>query len=549
MSPLRKYSLRVARWWVLVVVLAVAGGVLSAIWSISTTTTTWTATTALSSQSQLRAPEQDGVLAIGYVDYFNQESYQQLLRAKAGVPEDVTLSAQTGASSPIIYLSASGPGEDVVRDAAASATEAFREDVRQSLVAERRRAADDLQGEIDKNVEALNTLARTDVEKNVILDQIRSLQGRLTEFLADDTNHLKQLQPEPGVSSSTPSPVLDIVTGLFGGAALGILLALVLSVVDRRVRNAEEVQEAAGVPVLAELPRGDDGGLRMQTLLNSVTNAGTGGTTVVAVVAARRSEGVAGFAHQLAGAWPARRGGVLHVLADLRSRRPGYEGTPGLVDVLDGRKSVFDTAVARTEGFWVLPPGDAAGIDPYALADPRLVAGVLQDASNAVTLVVVEAPPLLEAPESELVCAAVDLVILLVDENQTRGDDLSKAIDLLRSAKAHVAGIVIDGSGGELATRRPAPTTADRAPHVGPLTPRAVAAVEPEPVADVIVESEPVADEAVESEPVADAAVESGPDARPDHVPHALPPTPYPRVGLVSAAAGSSESNGSKDGM
>ncbi|TWF78967.1 Mrp family chromosome partitioning ATPase [Pseudonocardia hierapolitana] len=519
MSPLRKYSLRVAEWWVVVVVLAVAGGVLAAVWSVSTATTTWTATTALSSQSQLRAPEQDGVLAIGYVDYFNQESYQQVLRAKAGVPDDVTLSAQTGASSPIIYVSASGPSEDVVREAATSATEAFREDVRQSLVAERRRAADDLQAEIDKNVETLNSLARTDVEKNVLLDQIRSLQGRLTEFLADDTNHLKQLQPEPGVDSSTPSPVVDIVSGVFGGAVLGILIALVFAAMDRRVRNAAEVQDAAGVPVLAELRRGDDGSIRMQNLLNSVTTAG-GATTVVAVVCARRTEGLSAFAHELASAWPARRGGSLHVVADLRSPRPAYDEMPGLVDVLDGRKSVFDTAVARTEGLWVLPPGDATGLDPYALADPRLVAGVLRDASSAVALVVVEAPPLLEAPESQLLCAAVDQVILLVDAKHARGDDVQKAVGLLRSAEAHVAGIVIDGTGGQLATRLPASTTADAAPQARSLAPRAGAAVGPES------------------------------SERPGDSPHdRTTPTPYPRVGLVGAAVMSIESNGSKDGM
>lgn len=523
MSPLRKYSLRVAKWWVLVVVLAVAGGALAAVWSIANATTTWTATTALSSQSQLRAPEQDGVLAIGYVDYFNQESYQQLLRAKADVPDDVTLSAQTGASSPIIYVQASGPSEDLVRDAAASATEAFREDVRQSLVAERRRAADDLQGEIDKNVATLNSLARTDVEKNVLLDQIRSLQGRLTEFVADDTNHLKQLQPEPGVSSSTPSPMVDIASGVFGGAVLGILIALAFAVTDRRVRNAEEAQEAAGEPVLAELQRGDDSGIRMQNLLNSVTTAESGGTTVVAVVSARRSDGVAAFAHELASAWPARRGGVLHVLADLRSSRRGYEGTPGLVDVLDGRESVFDTAVARADGLWVLPPGDAADLDPYALADPRLVAELLRTASSAVALVVVEAPPVLEAPESQLICAAADQVILLVDEKRTSGDDLSRAVGLLRSAKAHVAGIVIDGTRGALATRLPAPATADAVPEARSLAPRVGATVGAERPGDA----------------------QNG---------RATPtPTPYPRVGLVGASAsieskGSNGSNGSKYG-
>ena len=106
MSPLRKYTLRVAKWWVLVVVLATAGGALAALWSVSTATTTWTATAALTSQSQERSPDQDGILALGYVDYFNQDSYQQLLRAQAGIPDEVSLSAKTGASSPILYIQA-----------------------------------------------------------------------------------------------------------------------------------------------------------------------------------------------------------------------------------------------------------------------------------------------------------------------------------------------------------------------------------------------------------------------------------------------------------
>lgn len=515
MSPLRKYTLRVAKWWVLVVVLAVAGGVVAAAWSITTARTTWTATTALSSQSQLRAPEQDGVLAIGYVDYFNQESYQQLLRAKAGVPDDVSLSAQTGASSPIIYITASGPSEDVVRDAAASATEVFREDVRQSLVAERRRAADDLQAEIDRNVEALNSLERTDVEKNVILDQIRSLQGRLTEFLADDTNHLKELQPEPGVSSSTPSPVVDIASGVFGGAILGILLALVLAAFDRRVRNAEEMQELAGVPVLAELKRADDGAIGLQNLLNALTADAE--ATVVAVACARRSAALAAFGHELASAWPARRGGALHVLADMRSPRPGYDGLPGLVDVLDERKNVIDTAVARAEGLWELPPGDATGLDPYAVVEPRRFAGVLRDGARAATLVVVEAPPLLEAPESQLICAATDQVILLVDEKLTRVDDIPRAVELLRSAKAHVAGIVIDATRGGLAERLPAPITTD-ATQSRRLTPRAGVAIGAEP-----------------------ASADAAPDGR-------TAPIPYSRV-LMATTGGGTETNGRKDGM
>jgi capsular polysaccharide biosynthesis protein len=448
MSPLRKYSTQIAKRWVVVAVLAAAGGVLATVWSMTTGATTWTATAALTSQSQERSPEQDGVLALGYVDYFNQDSYQQLLRAQAGISDTVELSAQTGASSPIIYIRASGPSEGEVRDAAANAAEVFREDVRESLVRERRQAADDLQAEIDDNVQELNSLTRTDVEKNVIIDQIRSLQGRLTEFLADNTNQLKQLQPEPGVSSSTPSPVVDVVSGVVGGAIVGILIALLLAAVDRRLRTADEVREATGLPVLAELGRGENAGTqtRLRNLLNGLAAAEGGATPVIAVAGVRSSKGASAFAQELVTAWSARRGGSLHVLADLRTSRPEYNGSPGLVEVLQGRIDVSGAAFARVDGQRVLPPGHVGDVDPYTVAETNAIAEVLEKASETAGLVVLEAPPILEAPEGQSICAAADQVILVIDGGRTGLEDVKKALALLASVSAEAVGIVIHHS-------------------------------------------------------------------------------------------------------
>ncbi|WP_345602718.1 hypothetical protein [Pseudonocardia adelaidensis] len=461
----------------MVVVLATAGGALAALWSVSTATTTWTATTALTSQSQERSPDQDGVLALGYVDYFNQDSYQQLLRAQAGIPDDVSLSAKTGASSPILYIQASGPSEGAARDAAASAAEVFRDDVREALVAERRQAVNDLQAEIDGHVQELNSLQRTDVEKNVMLDQIRSLQGRLTEFLADNTNHLKQLQPEPGVSSSTPSPMIDIVSGVVGGAILGVLIALVMAVLDRRVHTTGDVQDAAGRPVLAELGRRRAGRReRLQHLLNGLSASEDGSTPVVAVAGVRRGDGASALAHELAAAWAARRGGALHVMADFRVPVTGYEHVAGFADVLQGQVTVLATTIPLGDGVRVLPPGRVADIDPYAVAEPRHLTWALEEASTTAGLVVVEAPPVLDAPEGQSICAAAQRVVLVVDGRNTRADDLREAVVLLEAVGARIAGIVIDRSGGRLSSEpalpapvdvRPAPVLVAAAGHDG----------------------------------------------------------------------------------
>ena len=146
-----------------------------------------------------------------------------------------------------------------MRAAARAAAAGYREDIRTSLVAERQQAAADLQAQIDASVVGSCRLpTRTDAERNVILDQIRSLQGRLTELQADNTNLVKQLQPEPGVASSTPSPAADIAAGVLGGAVLGILLAILLGALDTRLRTARDVQQRLGLATLADFePRPD----------------------------------------------------------------------------------------------------------------------------------------------------------------------------------------------------------------------------------------------------------------------------------------------------
>ena len=82
----------------------------------------------LTTQSQNRAPEQDAVLSIGYVDYINQDTYQQLLRAKSWISSDVVLKGATGPASPIIYIEAVAPMADRARSAADSFYNALHQD-------------------------------------------------------------------------------------------------------------------------------------------------------------------------------------------------------------------------------------------------------------------------------------------------------------------------------------------------------------------------------------------------------------------------------------
>lgn len=443
MTVISHYGRPVLRRWpivLIVLLLSVAGTVA---WSMTKAQTSWTATTALTTQSQNRAPEQDAVLSLGYVDYFNQATYQQLLRAEAGIPSSVSLKAETGAASPILYIEATATTPEAARSASQAAADTFRLDIRNGLIAERQREVDDLQKQVDAAVTELQKPGTTAAEGNVILDQVRSLQGRITDISSDATNHLKTLQQEPGLSSTVSSPVLSIAAGAFGGLVLGVLIALVLALLDDRVRGASDAANT-GVPVLAEFPTGASAAHRERTvkrLLNSL-RAGEGGgapaaVTVIGVGGARGAH----FATELAQAAATRRARAVLVHADLRG---DIEPGPGYVDVLDDTASLRDALLHTSSGLQLLPTGDPAGRDPFRVVDPDRVAELVAELAREAGLTVFHASPLHLAPETQVLSAATAGVILVARRGVTRRSQLRAARDMLVAVDAPLVGIVLD---------------------------------------------------------------------------------------------------------
>ncbi|MDT7706112.1 MAG: hypothetical protein QOG20_1719 [Pseudonocardiales bacterium] len=452
MSPLQHYTRRIARRWVLILAVAMIGGVLATMWAHTRDGPTWTATAALTAQSQLHSPDQDAVLALGYVDYFNQPSYQQLLATEVHIPAGVKLSAATAATSPVLYIEASGTDEASVRSAAAVAAETFRNDVRQSLVAENQRVATGLQTQVANSLQQLQQPGVTPGESNVILDQIRSLQGQITVVQADDTNQLKQLQPVPGVASTKSSTTVAAATGLAGGAVLGILIALLFSALDNRLRTPADVRQHLRLDTLANFEANADPvqrTRRVQAMANAMSLFTRSGPTVVAVVAPRGGRTSAAFARELAGIWSTRRAGTLLILANLRSTESVRRyGVRGLVNVLDGETSVVGATVTERRGLRVLPSGDPGGRDPYVVVEPDRLVEVIEEASKSYGLVIIDAPPVDDAAESQVVCAVADHVLVVVESGVTTAKDAVEAVALLNAVNTRVAGVVIDQQAG-----------------------------------------------------------------------------------------------------
>lgn len=454
MSVMSPYVGPVVRRWPIILVITLIAVAVSTAWALTSATTTWTATAALSSQSQSRSPEQDGVLALGYVDYFNQEAYQQPLRAKAGIPEDVVLEARTGASSPILYVQASASDEAVATDAARSAAETFRADIGDGLATERARSVGELQAQIDAAVGQLNRPDLAPPQREVVLDQIQSLQSALTEIASDPANQLRMLQAEPGVVQKRSNPLIPVVAGGIGGLALGVLVALGLALLDRKVRTAADVRRAGLTPLAAiggERAGGsqaeDDPHARaVERLVNSLSLVGGERSQVIAVVGVGRGPAAPRLARSIAMAGMTRRSGAILVRADLRAETTGRP-RPGVVDVLEGRTTVRAASVMDRTGMHVLSAGNLGGRNPHRLVDPEQMVELVAEAGRRSALVVLDTAPPAEAPETQVMCAVVDQVILVVERGSTTRAQLAEAKALLDAVHARIAGVVVERAG------------------------------------------------------------------------------------------------------
>ena len=448
-SPLQQYAQRIRQRWLVIVVLAVVGGLAAGVWSIATAKTTWTATTAMTTTSQAGNPEQDSVLAQGYVDYFNQDSYQFLLRGKAGTPAGVLLSAKAAAASPMFYITASGPDKTAAATAATAATSIFIADIRASLEENRNTAVQALQTAIDEHAAKANAPGLTDAYRITVTEQVRYLQAKLSELQADTSNQITELQLVPGMAESKPSSSTAIVAGTVGGAILGVLLALALVLLDNRVRNRYDVRTRFGLETLAEFGPKTDPATRQRALATLANSMGLGnnGSTgkIVAVVAPRRTIRSSAFARDLIGLLGARRTSAVLMLADLRGPAdPSLAERGGTSAVLARRLSLRAAMLEHPGGFRVLAPGEHSDGDAFAAFEPGRLAAVMRELAEANDVVLIDVPPILQASEAELLCGLADHVMLVVERDRSLVADVKHALVLLAAGHAPVSGVVLD---------------------------------------------------------------------------------------------------------
>lgn len=464
MSPLQVQldRIRRRRWLIgVITAIAVVGSVAYSL--LSPTVFTGTATLTVSSGGRA---DEDAVLSQGYVEYLGEDSAKEALIAAARL-SDVNFDARTGASSPIIYIDATASDANLAGTAAKTLATTFRDQVNASVQAGADSTIAALRTQLEAAQTALQVPLTSDAQKQVIGTQISSLQDEILKVQSNAIgNQLKDLNLTPAVTSKAPDPVVNGILALFGGLILGAAAALALAGAEDRVVSPQEVRQRVGLDTLAVVSGGRSDSSTSQRaeqlkgLANVVSLSDMSQPATLAVTSVRSSRLSAQVAEGVA-FYRAQQGQrTLLIRADLDPGRhhPGYPGRPGLGEFLAGRPGMrLQPIVVRDalSGMLVLPAGTARD-DPYSLFAPDRFVDVIEQAGRLADLVVIDAPPVIEAAEAQVICASADRTILVLEEGVTKSSDAVEARQRLERVHVQLLGAVLGRSADGQSLPRPA---------------------------------------------------------------------------------------------
>jgi succinoglycan biosynthesis transport protein ExoP len=335
------------------------------------------------------------------------------------------------------------------------------------------------------------------------LEIAAALQGSVVEVVDQAEAPDDPIEPNPGTAFLVSIPI---------GLLAGLLLALLVSYLDRRLKREEQVEAITQMPVVASIPR------RSERLVRRRAGGGVWADPVeaeaygrlatnlrffnfdrqvktVLVTSAIPEEGKTTVALRLAAALAGAGQGVLAIEADLR--RPTFtdyfsiQFPHGLSGVLIGA-TPFEDVVTRVHTSYALAApteeGDEAWttapfieVVPAGVIPPNpneLLAGnalpqVLNEAKSHADIVLIDSAPLVPVGDAIPIANAVDGVLLVVKLGESQRDEVRRALKLLGTLRSKVIGVVITNAERPsdkydyYATEPPAPT-----PAVDPLGPR-----------------------------------------------------------------------------
>jgi len=138
------------------------------------------------------------------------------------------------------------------------------------------------------------------------------------------------------------------------------------------------------------------------------------------------------------------------LLVEMNARRPslnwrfGLNSRFGITHVLEGRQTL-ESIVQRVPqaAFDVAHVGDSDPVKVQVNLD-RTFPGLLQVALQRYDTVLVDAPPVIGAPEVPPMTAAVDGVVMIVRAGKTKREVVQRALEMIEQFEGNVLGLVLN---------------------------------------------------------------------------------------------------------
>ena len=288
-----------------------------------------------------------------------------------------------------------------------------------------------------------------------------------------------------------PNPLLDLPLGLGCGLVLGLASAVILEVLDTTIRDGEEAEAIAGLPILAEVPqlcppidhlqpallghravgfarklfrKAETAPLRLvalseplspgaeayRTLRTSLLVSSGARPQVLAVTSSVPSEGKSLTSINLATVLAQQGAKVLLVDADLRqpSIHDAFQLAPqkGLTELLADTtpQAEFAATCDAQPNLTVLPAGGSCASPAEVLASERM-ASLLTAWRSRFDYVVLDTPPASVFTDAVVLGAQADTVLLVARYRLTTRYALRHALEMLLRTNLNVCGVVLNG--------------------------------------------------------------------------------------------------------
>ncbi|MEA2685313.1 MAG: tyrosine-protein kinase, partial [Actinomycetota bacterium] len=384
----------------------------------------------------------------------------------AGGADVITIEAENGSAELAATIA------NAYADAYVAVRRNQTEEAATAAIAEIQKRVSELQGQIEAIPDdqpggrdpfiAQQTALRQQLDR---LQVLRAVKSGAAQVMTSAAQPSSPVSPRPGRAG--------LMAGIFG-LAVAIAIALLLETMDDSLRSKDQLERAAGVPVVGSIPTvGSFGSLgrpqvvsltnprspateAYRTLRTAVQFLPLDGVTMIQVTSPTAGDGKTTTMANLGVALARAGQQVALVCCDLR--RPklheffGLTNDIGFTSVLLGKVplSAALQQVPDQDRLYVLASGPLPP-NPSELLSSRRAREVLASLRAEAEIVLIDSPPVLPVSDAMIIAGLVDITLIVCAADRTSMRDVTRAVEQLRQVEAPLVGAILNGAGPESA--------------------------------------------------------------------------------------------------